>query len=159
VQRLLPIFTSLAPEGGYLHVGKRGAGHYSKMIHNGIEYGLMEAYAEGFEILDASPFHFDLQALCRLWNHGSVIRSWLLELLGSALLKDPALSGIAAFVQDSGEGRWTVQEAIDRNVPAPVISLALLQRLRSRQDGPLGAKILAALRAEFGGHAVRSSQS
>ncbi len=158
VQRLQPILRSLAPEGGYLHAGRRGAGHYSKMIHNGIEYGLMEAYAEGFELLNASPFEFDMPALCRLWNHGSVIRSWLLDLLGSALSHDPKLSSIAAFVPDSGEGRWTVKEAIDRDIPVPVITSALLRRLRSRQDQPYGAKILAALRAEFGGHSVRKQE-
>jgi 6-phosphogluconate dehydrogenase len=156
VQRLEPIFRSLAPADGYLHVGGPGSGHYVKMVHNGIEYGLMQAYAEGFEIMHASEYTLDLSGIAKLWNHGSVVRSWLLELAERALAADQDLTHLKGWVADSGEGRWTVQEAIDRDVPAPVITLALLMRLRSRQDDSYGAKVLAALRNEFGGHAVRS---
>jgi len=152
-----PAFRDLAPEGGYLHVGPVGAGHYVKMIHNGIEYGMLQSYAEGFAILDASPFELDLRAISGLWNHGSVVRSWLLELAERAFTADPELRRIRGYVEDSGEGRWTVQEAIDRNIPAPVITLSLLQRLRSRQEENFGDKVIAALRQQFGGHAVRSS--
>lgn len=150
-----PAFKTLAPEGGYAHVGPSGAGHFAKMIHNGIEYAMMEGYAEGFEILEASSFDFDLRQLAGLWNHGSVVRSWLLELAESAFEKDPGLSGIRGYVDDSGEGRWTVFEAIDEDVPAPAIALSLMARFRSRQEESFGAKVLAALRNEFGGHAVR----
>ncbi|HET7725897.1 MAG TPA: decarboxylating 6-phosphogluconate dehydrogenase [Candidatus Limnocylindrales bacterium] len=156
VQPLEPIFRSLAPDGGYLHVGGPGAGHYVKMVHNGIEYGLMQAYAEGFEIMHASDYHLDLAAIASLWNHGSVVRSWLLELLERALQDDQDLASLKGWVADSGEGRWTVQEAIDKDVPAPVITLSLLTRFRSRQDDSYGAKVLAALRNEFGGHAVKT---
>jgi 6-phosphogluconate dehydrogenase len=157
VTPLEPIFRSLAPEGGYLHVGAPGAGHYVKMVHNGIEYGLMQAYAEGFEILHASDYELDLAGISDLWMQGSVVRSWLLELAGRAFRANgPDLPNLKGWVADSGEGRWTVQEAIDRDVPAPVITLALLTRLRSRQDDSYGAKVLAALRNEFGGHAVKS---
>jgi 6-phosphogluconate dehydrogenase len=156
VQRLEPAFRTLAPEDGYLHVGGPGSGHYVKMVHNGIEYGLMQAYAEGFEIMHASEYTLDLAAISKLWNHGSVVRSWLLELAERALASDQDLTHLKGWVADSGEGRWTVQEAVDRDVPAPVITLALLMRLRSRQDDSYGAKVLAALRNEFGGHAVRS---
>jgi len=156
VKRLEPIFRSLAPEGGYLHAGGPGAGHYVKMIHNGIEYGLMQAYAEGFEILHASDYKLDLAAIADLWMHGSVVRSWLLELAASALSQDQDLTNLKGWVADSGEGRWTVQEAIDKDVPAPVITLSLLNRFRSRQDDSYGAKVLAALRNEFGGHAVKT---
>jgi 6-phosphogluconate dehydrogenase len=157
VKPLEPIFTSLAPDGGYLHVGGAGAGHYVKMIHNGIEYGLMQAYAEGFEILHASSYPLDLAAISNLWMQGSVVRSWLLELLGRAFSANgPDLEHLKGFVADSGEGRWTVQEAIDRDVPAPIITLSLLTRFRSRQDDSYGAKVLAALRNEFGGHAVKT---
>jgi 6-phosphogluconate dehydrogenase len=156
VDPLVPILTSLAPKGGYLHVGGPGAGHYVKMVHNGIEYGLMQAYAEGFEIMHASDYTLDLAGIAKLWNHGSVVRSWLLELAERALSADQNLTHLKGWVADSGEGRWTVQEAVDRDVPAPVITLALLMRLRSRQDDSYGAKVLAALRNEFGGHAVRS---
>ena len=156
VKHLEPIFRSLACEGGYLHAGGPGAGHYVKMIHNGIEYGLMQAYAEGFEILHASDYKLDLAAIADLWNHGSVVRSWLLELAVSALSQDQDFVQLKGWVADSGEGRWTVQEAIDKDVPAPVITLSLLNRFRSRQDDSYGAKILAALRNEFGGHAVKS---
>jgi len=157
VKRLEPFFKSLAPEGGYLHVGGPGAGHYVKMVHNGIEYGLMQAYAEGFEIMHASDYHLDLHAISGLWGQGSVVRSWLLELLTDALAKDQDLAELKGWVADSGEGRWTVQEAIDHDVPAPVITLSLLTRFRSRQDDSYGAKVLAALRNEFGGHAVKST--
>ena len=156
VARLEPAFRSLAPEGGYLHVGGPGSGHYVKMVHNGIEYGMMQAYAEGFEVMHASDYTLDLSAIAGLWNHGSVVRSWLLELAERALAPDQDLTHLKGWVADSGEGRWTVQEAIDRDVPAPVITLSLLMRLRSRQDDSYGAKVLAALRNEFGGHAVRS---
>ena len=157
VAPLESIFTTLAPDGGYLHVGGPGAGHYVKMVHNGIEYGLMQAYAEGFEIMHASDYELDLAGISELWMQGSVVRSWLLELAGRAFRANgPDLANLKGFVADSGEGRWTVQEAIDRDVPAPVITLALLTRLRSRQDDSYGGKVLAALRNEFGGHAVKS---
>ncbi len=154
-RRVEPAFRTLAPEDGYAHVGPSGAGHFSKMVHNGIEYAMMEAYAEGFEVLRASSFDFDLRQLARLWNRGSVVRSWLLELAEDAFEKDPELSGLQGYVDDSGEGRWTVFEAIDEDVPAPAIALSLMTRFRSRQEDSFGAKVLAALRNEFGGHAVR----
>ena len=154
---LEPIFRSLAPEGGYLHVGGPGAGHYVKMVHNGIEYGLMQAYAEGFEILHASDYELDLAAISELWMQGSVVRSWLLELAGRAFRANGQdLTHLKGYVADSGEGRWTIQEAIDHDVPAPVITLSLLTRFRSRQDDSYTAKVLAALRNEFGGHAVKT---
>jgi 6-phosphogluconate dehydrogenase len=156
VQRLEPIFRSLAPQDGYLHVGGPGAGHYVKMVHNGIEYGMMQAYAEGFEILHASDYKLDLHGIAHIWNHGSVVRSWLLELAERAFQNDQDLEHLKGWVADSGEGRWTVQEAIDRDVPAPVITMSLIMRLRSRQDDSYGAKVLAALRNEFGGHAVKT---
>ncbi|MBC7263506.1 MAG: decarboxylating 6-phosphogluconate dehydrogenase [Chloroflexi bacterium] len=154
-RHLEPIFKSLASEGGYAYVGPSGAGHFVKMVHNGIEYGLLEAYAEGFEILRASPYNLDLAAVARLWNHGSVVRSWLLELAESAFEKEPDLASIRGYVEDSGEGRWTMLESMDLNVPAPVIALALLMRFRSRQDESFAAKVIAALRREFGGHPVK----
>jgi 6-phosphogluconate dehydrogenase len=150
-----PVFKALAPDGGYKYIGPSGAGHYVKMIHNGIEYGMMEAYAEGFEIMHASGYDIDLGGVAELWNHGSVVRSWLLELLHSALKADNELSGVRGYVEDSGEGRWTIAEALELNVPAPVITDSLLVRLRSRQEESYGAKILAALRNQFGGHAIR----
>ena len=155
IARLKSALDSLAPTDGWLHVGPAGAGHYAKMIHNGIEYGMMQAYAEGFEILQASDYPYDLAKLAHLWNQGSVVRSWLLELAGRAFQKDPGLENIRGWVEDSGEGRWTVQEAIDRNVPAEVLTLALLNRFRSRQEDSFRDRMIAALRAEFGGHAVR----
>ncbi len=155
VQRLEPAFRSLAPEDGYLHVGGPGAGHYVKMVHNGIEYGLMQAYAEGFEILHASDYTLDLAGIAGLWTHGSVIRSWLLELAASAFSQDQDLTRVKGWVADSGEGRWTVEEAVSKDVPAPVITIALLNRFRSRQDDSYQAKVLAALRNEFGGHQIR----
>ena len=157
VAPLEPIFRTLAPEDGYLHTGGPGSGHYVKMIHNGIEYGMMQAYAEGFEILHASDYGLDLEKVSDLWNHGSVVRSWLLELATLAFKSNgPDLDHLKGWVADSGEGRWTVQEAIDRDVPAPVITLSLQTRFRSRQDDSYGAKVLAALRNEFGGHAVKT---
>jgi 6-phosphogluconate dehydrogenase len=158
VRHCEPIFRTLAPEDGYLHVGPSGAGHYVKMVHNGIEYGLLQAYAEGFEILHASEFRLDLRAIAALWNHGSVVRSWLLELLERAYAQEGQdLASIEGWVADSGEGRWTVQEAIDHNVPAPVITLSLLARFRSRQEQSYGAQVIAALRNQFGGHAVKEA--
>jgi len=153
---LEPIFKTLAPEDGYLYCGKIGAGHFVKMVHNGIEYGLMQAYGEGFEILDASDFAeaFDYAKIAHMWNQGSVIRSWLLELAEDAFSKNAALSDITGNVADSGEGRWTVQQAVDTGVPAEVITLSLMRRFRSRQQNPFTDRVLAALRREFGGHAV-----
>ena len=152
-----PLFTALAQEGGYAHVGPSGAGHYVKMVHNGIEYGLLQAYAEGFEILHASKdFKLDLHQIAAVWNHGSVVRSWLNELAELAFARDASLSALRGYVEDSGEGRWTVQEATDLDVPAPVIALSLIMRLRSRQEDSFGAKVIAALRNEFGGHTVKS---
>jgi 6-phosphogluconate dehydrogenase len=157
VEPLVPIFTTLAPAGGYLHVGGPGAGHYVKMVHNGIEYGLMQAYAEGFEIMHANEYDLDLAAISELWMQGSVVRSWLLELLGRAYKANGQdLEHLKGYVEDSGEGRWTVQDAIDHDVPAPVITLSLLTRFRSRQGDSYGGKVLAALRNEFGGHAVKT---
>jgi 6-phosphogluconate dehydrogenase len=153
-QRMEPIFKTLAPPDGYLYSGPSGAGHYVKMIHNGIEYGLLQAYAEGFELLDASTYTLDLPAIAKLWNQGSVVRSWLLELAEDALKKDPGLAAISGYVEDSGEGRWTIQEAIDRDVPAVVLAYSLFARFRSRQTESFGSKLIAALRQEFGGHQV-----
>jgi 6-phosphogluconate dehydrogenase len=155
IARVAPALETLAPPDGWLHAGGAGAGHFAKMIHNGIEYGMMQSYAEGFEILKSSDFGYDLSKLARLWNRGSVIRSWLLELAELAFEKDPGLEKIRGFVEDSGEGRWTVMEAIDRSVPAPVLTLSLLTRFRSRQEDSFRDKVIAALRAEFGGHAVK----
>ena len=153
--RAEPIFKSLAPDNGYLYVGPSGAGHYVKMIHNGIEYALLEAYAEGFDIMHASDYDLDLAKIADLWNHGSVVRSWLLELAAAAFKENPGLEGIRGYVEDSGEGRWTVAEAIDKSVPAPTIALSLLARFRSREQESFGDKVIAALRREFGGHAVK----
>ena len=155
-QHCEPIFRTLAAPDGYAHVGPPGAGHYAKMVHNGIEYGMLQAYAEGYEILHASQdFTFDLRQIAKLWNHGSVVRSWLNELAERALARDGRLSGIRGYVEDSGEGRWTIEEALRLDVPAPVITLSLLARLRSRQEESFGAKLIAALRHEFGGHAIK----
>ena len=157
VSRLEPVFLELAPENGYAHVGPAGAGHFTKMVHNGIEYGLMQAYAEGFEILRHSEFELDLAQVAGIWRYGSVVRSWLLELLHAAFEQEgPHLDNIAAYVEDSGEGRWTIAEAVAENVPAPVISAALFARFASRQDESFAAKVNAALRNQFGGHAVRA---
>ena len=153
--RLKPGLDTLAPPDGWLHCGPVGAGHYAKMIHNGIEYGMMQAYAEGFEILKASEYEYDLAKLSHLWNQGSVVRSWLLELAERAFEKDPGLEKIKGWVEDSGEGRWTVLEAIDKNVPAELLTLALMRRFRSRQEDAFTDRVVAALRAEFGGHAVK----
>jgi len=151
-----PVFRTLAAPDGYAHVGPPGAGHYVKMVHNGVEYAMLQAYAEGYEILHASQdFTFDLRQIAKLWNHGSVVRSWLNELAERALARDGRLSGIRGYVEDSGEGRWTIEEALRLDVPAPVITLSLLARLRSRQEESFGAKLIAALRHEFGGHAIK----
>jgi 6-phosphogluconate dehydrogenase len=158
VARCEPAFTTLAPPDGYAHVGPTGAGHYVKMVHNGIEYGMLQAYAEGYEILHASThFDLDLHQVAAVWNRGSVVRSWLNELAERAFAGDAQLAAIRGYVEDSGEGRWTVQEAIDLNVPAPVITLSLQARFRSRQEESFGAKVIAALRHQFGGHAVKKA--
>jgi 6-phosphogluconate dehydrogenase len=158
---LEPILKTLAPKDGYLYCGPTGAGHFVKMVHNGIEYGMMQAYGEGFEILEASPYAESLNyaEVAHLWNQGSVIRSWLLELAEEAFKKDGRLSDIRGYVEDSGEGRWTVHQAIENAVAAPVIALSLLQRFRSRKEDTFSDKVLAALRREFGGHAVVASDS
>ncbi len=157
-RRVEPILQTLAPgpDKGYGHVGPAGAGHFVKMIHNGIEYGLMEAYAEGFELMQAKgEFGLDLAQIAEIWRYGSVVRSWLLDLTASALHEDPELESLQSYVEDSGEGRWTVQESIELAVPAPVITQSLQARFRSRQDQPFGGKVLAAMRNQFGGHAVK----
>ncbi len=154
-RRVEPALETLAPKDGYAHVGPVGAGHFTKMVHNGIEYAMLQAYAEGFEILEASQFDLDMRQLAALWNHGSVVRSWLLELAESAFDKDPDLSNIRGYVDDSGEGRWTVFEAINENVPAPAIAASLFARFASRQDDSFAMRMIAALRNEFGGHAVK----
>jgi 6-phosphogluconate dehydrogenase len=157
VKRLSPILDVLAPPDGWSHMGSHGSGHYVKMVHNGIEYGLLQAYAEGFEILHASDYDLDLHEVSRLWNQGSVVRSWLLELAERAFEADGTdLDHIRGYVEDSGEGRWTVFDAIDKDVPAPVITLSLLARFSSRQEESYSAKVIAALRNQFGGHAVKS---
>ena len=156
--RLRPVFKTLAPKDGYMYCGPAGAGHFVKMVHNGIEYGMMSAYGEGFQILDASPYAegLDYSKLSGLWNRGSVIRSWLLELAEEAFRKDPGLGGFEPYVEDSGEGRWTVQQAVDTAVPAPVITMSLFQRFRSRDPDSMGDRVLAALRNEFGGHTFKA---
>ncbi|MBW2252051.1 MAG: decarboxylating 6-phosphogluconate dehydrogenase [Deltaproteobacteria bacterium] len=155
-QYLEPIFKTLAPEQGYLFCGDIGAGHFVKMVHNGIEYGMMQAYGEGFDILEASPYgkSLDYAAVSHLWNQGSVVRSWLLELMESAFAKEPNLSDIRGYVEDSGEGRWTIQQAIETGVSAPVIALSLMRRFRSQVQDSFSDKVVAALRREFGGHAT-----
>jgi len=155
-QHLEPIFKTLAPEQGYLFCGGVGAGHFVKMVHNGIEYGMMQAYGEGFNILEASPYSesLDYAAISHLWNQGSVVRSWLLELMESAFAKEPNLSDIRGYVEDSGEGRWTIQQAIETGVSAPVIALSLMRRFRSQVQDSFSDKVVAALRREFGGHAT-----
>jgi 6-phosphogluconate dehydrogenase len=155
--RLEPIFLTLAPKDGYLHVGDHGAGHYVKMIHNGIEYGLMQAYAEGFDLMHESPYKIDVAKVADLWSHGSVVRSWLLELTARALAEDADLTRLEAYVDDSGEGRWTLNEAIDRAVPMPVLTAALFTRFRSRDPNSYAERMLAALRNQFGGHAVKKA--
>ncbi len=157
-EQLVTVFETLAPPEGYLYCGPVGAGHFVKMVHNGIEYGMMQAYAEGFQLLEASPYAagLDFGDLAHLWNQGSVVRSWLLELAEDAFRKEPELGDITGYVADSGEGRWTVQQAVETGVPVPVLALSLFQRFRSRQRDPFGDRVLAALRREFGGHAVVS---
>jgi len=157
VKRLEPIFQTLAPEDGYAHVGGSGAGHFVKMVHNGIEYGLMQSYAEGFEIMEHSDYDLDMAEIAGIWRHGSVVRSWLLELLYAAFDQHGGkLDDIAPYVEDSGEGRWTINEAINENVPAPVIAAALFARFASRDEIKFSAKVAAALRQQFGGHAIRA---
>ena len=158
-RRLEPIFLTLAPKDGYLRVGDHGAGHYVKMIHNGIEYGMMQAYAEGFELMHDGSYTLDVGAIAELWNHGSVVRSWLLELTARALAEDNDLADLQAYVEDSGEGRWTVQEGIEKAVPLPVLTAAVFARFASRQDNAFGLRLLAAMRNQFGGHAVKKRQA
>lgn len=158
-QNLEPIFSSLAPENGHLYCGEAGAGHFTKMVHNGIEYGIMQAYAEGFELLNTTPFAIDLPAVAKVWQHGSVIRSWLLELTEKALADDPGLSTLEAYVPDSGEGRWTVEAALDLAVPTPVITQALFARFQSRNPEAFSFKLLSALRHQFGGHAMKKTNN
>ncbi|MBJ7609524.1 MAG: decarboxylating 6-phosphogluconate dehydrogenase [Candidatus Dormibacteraeota bacterium] len=160
VARLRPIFDTLAPPDGFLHAGPPGSGHYVKMVHNGIEYGMLEAYAEGFHVLEASTTYpeLDLHAIAHLWNQGSVVRSWLLELAESAFEKDPRLSQLRGWVDDSGEGRWTIDEAMDLSVPVPVLVLSLMARYQSRLPDSFANKVIAALRNEFGGHGVKSEE-
>ncbi len=154
-----PVFAALAPEGGYAHVGPSGAGHFVKMVHNGIEYGLLAAYGEGFEIMRASSFDLDLPEIASIWQYGSVVRSWLLELLVGAYEQDPGLEGVRGYVEDSGEGRWTLEAAIEENVPAFSTASALFLRFLSRQDESYAAKVIAALRQQFGGHAVKAIET
>ncbi len=160
-EELEPIFKALAPEEGYLYCGPTGAGHFTKMVHNGIEYGMMQAYGEGFEIMEASPYanSFNYAEIAHLWNQGSVVRSWLLELAEDAFRKNARLDDIHGYIEDSGEGRWTIMQALETGVPAEVITLSLLRRFRSRQNDPFTERVLAALRREFGGHAVKTSGS
>ena len=155
VQRLAPALETLAPPNGWLHVGGIGAGHYVKMIHNGIEYGMMQAYAEGFELMSESDYGLDLAAIAKLWGQGSVVRSWLLDLTADALAADPKLATVKPWVEDSGEGRWTVDDAVEKSVPAPVITASLFARFRSRRENSYADRLLSAMRNAFGGHAVR----
>jgi len=157
---LEPVFKTLAPKEGYLYCGPTGAGHFVKMVHNGIEYGMMQAYGEGFQILEASPYGATLNFadVSHLWNQGSVVRSWLLELAEAAFSKDGKLTDIRGYVEDSGEGRWTVNQAIETGVSAPVITLSLMNRFRSRDPDSFSDRVIAALRREFGGHAVKTSE-
>lgn len=154
-QTVEPVFKALAPENGYAHVGPSGAGHFSKMVHNGIEYAMLQAYAEGFDLLQASDFDLDLGQLAALWNHGSVVRSWLLELAERALVNDPKLESLTGYVEDSGEGRWTVLEAVERGVAVDGMAHALFRRFTSREENSFSMRMIAALRNEFGGHAVK----
>jgi 6-phosphogluconate dehydrogenase len=153
--RIEPIFKTLAPPEGCLYCGPVGSGHFVKMVHNGIEYAMMQSYAEGFEIMQASRYDLDLGAIAHLWQQGSVVRSWLLELTAGALKQNPKLDGLAAYVEDSGEGRWTLHESIETAVPAPTIYAALMMRFRSRQENSFGARMLSAMRNAFGGHAIK----
>ena len=155
VAHVRPIFDALAPKDGFAHVGAAGAGHFTKMVHNGIEYALMQAYGEGFELLESSEFDLDVHQIAELWNHGSVVRSWLLELAARAFESDPKLADVAPYIEDSGEGRWTLVHAIDNAVPVPTIATALFARFASRQDESFAGKVIAALRKEFGGHEIR----
>jgi len=155
VMRLEPIFKTLAPENGWAYMGSHGAGHYVKMVHNGIEYSMMQGYAEGFELMSKSDYNLDLANIADLWMHGSVVRSWLLELAAGALKQDPKLEGLKGYVPDSGEGRWMIMDAIEKDVPVPTLTTALFTRFRSRQEQSFAEKMLAALRNAFGGHAVR----
>ena len=158
VKPLEPAFVTLAPENGYLHCGPVGSGHFVKMVHNGVEYGMMQAYAEGVEIMNTKKdFNLDMQKIADVWRYGSVVRSWLLDLTEEAFRNDPGLTNIKGYVNDSGEGRWTIQAAIDLDVPAPVITLSLFERFHSRQPESFAAKVLAAMRAGFGGHAVKKA--
>ncbi|TMK34288.1 MAG: decarboxylating 6-phosphogluconate dehydrogenase [Actinobacteria bacterium] len=160
VKRLEPIFETLAPEDGYAHVGSSGAGHFAKMVHNGIEYGLMQSYAEGFEIMDHSEYDFDLHEVAGIWRYGSVVRSWLLDLLYAAFEQHGSkLQDIAPYVEDSGEGRWTLQEAINEDVPAPMIAASLFARFQSRDEIKFSARVAAALRQQFGGHAIKLEEA
>ena len=159
ITHIEPVLTTLAPLDGYAHVGPSGAGHFVKMVHNGVEYGMMAAYGEGFELLAGSKFDIDLARVASLWNRGSVVRSWLLELAERAFARDPRLASIKGYVEDSGEGRWTVQEALDQAVPVPIITLSLMRRFSSRQQESFSAKVQAALRNEFGGHAVKTADA
>jgi 6-phosphogluconate dehydrogenase len=161
VKSLTPIFETLAPaaDRGWGRVGTNGSGHFVKMVHNGIEYGMMQAYAEGFDVMKSKgEFALDVQQIAEIWQHGSVVRSWLLDLISSGLVADPELSQLAPYVPDSGEGRWTVAEAIDLDVPAPVITLSLLMRLASRQENSYAARLLSLMRNQFGGHATKKSE-
>jgi 6-phosphogluconate dehydrogenase len=155
VKRLEPVFKTLAPENGWAHVGAAGAGHYVKMVHNGIEYSMMQGYAEGFELMSKSEYKLDLARVADLWMNGSVVRSWLLELAAGALKDDQKLEKLKGYVQDSGEGRWMIADAIEKDVPVPTLTTALFTRFRSRQDESFAEKMLAALRNAFGGHSVR----
>ena len=157
IERLRTIFTDLTAEGGFAHVGPVGAGHFTKMVHNGVEYGMMQAYGEGYEILGASELGIDTDAALAVWQNGSVVRSWLLDLLVKALTEDPGLAAIRGVAADSGEGRWTVEEALRLAIPAPVVSAALFARYASRQEDSPALKVVAALRNQFGGHAVEQS--
>ena len=157
-EKVEPILAVLAPEGGYAHVGASGAGHFTKMVHNGVEYALMQAYGEGFELLQSSEFDLDVAQIAELWRHGSVVRSWLLDLAAKAFEGDPNLDSIEPYIEDSGEGRWTITHAIDNAVPVPTIATALFARFASRQDASFAGKVIAALRREFGGHSVKQSE-
>ena len=155
---LEPLFKSIALEDGYLYTGRLGSGHYLKMVHNGIEYGMMQAIAEGFEVLEASQFDYDYEAVAKLWNHGSVVRSWLMELAEEQFAKDPKLSAISGRMHSSGEGKWTIEESLDLEVPAPVIALSLMMRYRSLQEDTFTGKVVSALRNGFGGHAMDTAK-
>lgn len=155
-EKLIPVFETLSVDNGYSHVGCEGAGHYVKMIHNGIEYALMQAYAEGFELIKSKKeYNIDCELVAKLWNRGSVIRSWLLELIENVLKKDAGLDNVNPFVEDSGEGRWTVTESVKEGIPAPLITLSLFERFASRIDNSFGKRLLASLRNEFGGHSIK----